>query len=48
MRETHNKGGMALNYFELLVILASAVSGCVAISAFAMLVGIPLGIASLQ
>ena len=48
MRETHNKGGMALNYFELLVILASAVSGCVAISAFATLVGIPLGIASLQ
>ena len=48
MRETHNKGGMDLNYFEPLLILASAVSGCVSISAFATLVGIPLRIARLQ
>ena len=33
-------------YFEQLRILASAVTACVSISAFASLVGIPIGIAS--
>ena len=36
-----------LPYIEHLLILASTVTGCVSISAFAPLVGIPIGIASL-
>ena len=35
-----------LNYIEHLLILASTVTGCVSISAFASLVGFPVGIAS--
>ena len=35
-----------LNYNEHLLILASAVTGCVSIFAFASLVGIPIGITS--
>ena len=35
-----------LNYFEDFLILASTVSGCVSISAFASLVGIPIRIMS--
>ena len=35
-----------LPYIEHLLILASTVTGCVSISAFAPLVGIPIGIAS--
>ena len=35
-----------LNYIEHLLILASKVGGCVSISAFATLVGIPVGITS--
>ena len=35
-----------LNYVEHLLILALAVTGCVSISAFASLVGIPVGITS--
>ena len=35
-----------LNYIEHLLILASTVTGCVSISSFALLVGIPVGIAS--
>ena len=34
----------ALNYIEHLLILTSSVTGCISISAFASLVGIPLGI----
>ena len=37
---------MVLNYIEHLLILASAVTRCVSISAFASLVGIPLSITS--
>ena len=37
---------MALSYTELLLILASVVTGCVSSSAFAYLVGIPKGITS--
>ena len=35
-----------LNYIEHLIILISAVTGCIPISAFASLVGIPVGITS--
>ena len=35
-----------LNYIEHSLILISAITGCVSISAFASLVGIPLGITS--
>ena len=37
---------MTLNYIEYLLILASVVTGCVSISAFASLVGVPIGITS--
>ena len=36
----------ALNYFETFFVFVSAFSGCVWISAFASLVGIPVGISS--
>ena len=32
-----------MNYFEQLLILVSTVTGCVSISAFSSLVGIPIG-----
>ena len=35
-----------LNYIEHLLILISTVTGCVSISAFASLIGIPIGIKS--
>ena len=35
-----------LNYFERFLIFISAVSGCASISAFASLVGVPVGITS--
>ena len=37
---------MYLNYVEHLLILASTVTGCVSISAFASLICVPVGIAS--
>lgn len=37
---------MLLNYIEHCFILVSAITGCVSISAFASLVGIPISIAS--
>ena len=37
---------MTLNYIEYLLILASVVTGCVSISTFASLVGVPIGITS--
>ena len=40
----HKKSCTVLNYIEHLLILASAVTGCVSISAFALLVGISIGI----
>ena len=36
-----------MNYTEHLLILASTVTGCISIFAFASLVGIPIGITSL-
>ena len=35
-----------MNYIDLLLIAISAITGCVSISAFGALVGIPIGIAS--
>ena len=45
MDKKHKKVCRALNY-SFLLILVSTVSGCVSISAFAFLVGIPIGITS--
>ena len=42
----HKKAFTILNYIEHPLILASAVTGCVSISAFASLVSIPIGIAT--
>ena len=44
MRKKHRMFCATLNYIEHLLILASAVTGCVSISAFASSVVIPLGI----
>ena len=41
----HKKSCTILNYIEFFIILASAVTGCVSISTFNYLVGIPIGIA---
>ena len=46
MSEKYNEICGTFNYFEQFIIFISAVSGCVSISAFASLVGIPLGITS--
>ena len=46
MSEKHKKVCRALNYFEDFLIFISAVSGCVSISAFASLTGIPIVITS--
>ena len=42
----HKKVCATLNYIEYFLILDSAITGCVSISAFASLVGIPIGITS--
>ena len=42
----HKKVCTTLNYIEHYIILASAVTGCISISAFAFLLGIPIGITS--
>ena len=42
----HKKVSRALNYFECFLVFVSAVSGCVSISTFASLVGVPVAIAS--
>ena len=44
MRKKHRMFCVTLNYIEHLLILASAVTGCVSISPFASSVVIPLGI----
>ena len=46
MSKRHKKVYTALNYVEHFLILAFAVTGCVSISAFTSLVGIPIGIVS--
>ena len=47
MNEKHKEDCRALNYFENFLVFVSAVSGCVSISAFASLVGVPVGICEL-
>ena len=46
MGKKHKKGCIMLNYIEHLFILVFAVTGCIFISAFASLLGIPIGIES--
>ena len=43
MSKKHKKVWTTLNYMEQIRILAFTVTGCVLISAFASLVGIPVG-----
>ena len=45
MSRNHKKVFTTLSYFKHFLILASAVTGCISISAFASLLGIPIGIA---
>ena len=44
MSEKHKNVCTTLNYSEHFLILASAITGCVSISSFASLIGIPIGI----
>ena len=44
MSRKHKKVCITLNYFEHFLILTSAITGCISISSFAFLLGIPLGI----
>ena len=46
MIEKHKKVCETLNYIEHFLILGSTITGCVSISVFASLVGIPIGITS--
>ena len=46
MSKKHKKDPRILNYIEHSLIAISTITGCVSISAFASLVGIPIGIAS--
>ena len=46
MSKKHKKVCVTLDYIEHFFILASTVTGCISISAFASLVGISIGIAS--
>ena len=46
MNENHRNVCKAFNFFEHFLVFVSAFSGRVSISAFALLVGVPVGIAS--
>ena len=46
MSRKHRKVFTSLNYTEHFLILASAITGCISISTFASLLGIPIGITS--
>ena len=46
MSKNHKKVCKILNYIEHPFIVISTITGCVSISAFAPLVGIPIGITS--
>ena len=46
MSKTHKKVCRVLNYINHLLIVTSTITGCISISAFASLVGIPIGMAS--
>ena len=43
MSRKHKKVCTALNYIEDFLILASTITGCISISSFASLLGIPIG-----
>ena len=46
MNKEHKNMCKAVNYFEHFLVFVSVVSGCVSISAFASIVGVPVGITS--
>ena len=46
MSKKHKKLCRVLNYIDHFLIVISTITGCVSISAFASLVGIPIGIKS--
>ena len=46
MSKKHKKVCTTLNYIEHVLILASTITGCISISAFTSLIGIPMGITS--
>ena len=46
MSKKHKRVNRALNYISHLLILISTVNGCISSSAFASLVGVPIGITS--
>ena len=46
MSKKHGKLCIILNYIEQLLIVTFRITGCISISAFASLIGIPIGIAS--
>ena len=46
MSKKHKKICRTLNYIENFLILASTITGCVSISTFPSLIGIPIGITS--
>ena len=46
MSEKHKNTCKHLNYVEHLLLLASAITGCVSVSAFTSLVAVPVGITS--
>ena len=48
MIKKHKKVCTTLNYIKLSLILISPITGCVSISAFAFLVGVPIGIRVLR
>ena len=46
MSNEHKEVCTMLNYIEHFLILASAVTGCISISAFPSLLGVPIGVMS--
>ena len=46
MSRKHKKVCTTLNFIEHFLILASTITGCISVSAFASLIGIPIGITS--
>ena len=46
MSKNHKRVCTTLNYIEHFLILASIITGCISISAFVSLIGIPIGITS--
>ena len=46
MSKKHKKVFTSLNHIEHFLILSSTITGCISISAFTFLIGIPIGITS--